>query len=57
MGRTLSNTMLNLTLQSAVDEALYQASLLNFNVLPVFLQSGFSGLISVHAYSRSIFHE
>ena len=28
MGRTLSNTMLNLSLQSAVDEALYQASLL-----------------------------
>jgi len=27
MGRTLSNTMLNLGLQSAVDEALYQASL------------------------------
>jgi len=27
MGRTLSNTMLNLSLQSAVDEALYQASL------------------------------
>ena len=27
MGRTLSNTMLNLGLQNAVDEALYQVSI------------------------------
>ena len=35
MGRTLQNTMVNLALENACDEAMYQVSHLNLSVLAV----------------------
>lgn len=49
MGRTLQNTMINLGLQNACDEAVYQVS------IPLGMRAALGGIHGFHSWGRPCF--